>query len=221
MTMNDKIQFEKNATVLGLNGERVGLLERVVVNPGNNVLTDIVVRTGGLLKQEEKVVPVGLVADANYGQVMLSKEAGELDAFPAFEVERIIEEGEAQGESQALESEIRPALKGNPFLGMAVMPTPGRRIKTRIEQNIPEGTVALKEGATVYSVDGRQVGHVERVLADADRDTITHLVVSRGTFIRESKLVPIWWVSRLGEEKVHLRVNKNSVEGLADLPVAE
>jgi sporulation protein YlmC with PRC-barrel domain len=221
--MNNKNQFQKNATVLGVDGERVGLLDRVVVNPSNNVLTDIVVRTGSLLNQEEKVVPLGLVADANYDQILLSKEAGEVNALPPFKVERLVKEvGEEDSELAAeAERETRVMIAGNPVFGLPAMPTIRRDVRTHVEQNIPEGTVAMKEGAKVYTVDGRHVGDVEGVLADATRDTITHLVISRGLFIRELKMVPIWWVSLLGEEKVQLRVNRHSVENLADLPIAE
>lgn len=219
--MNNKIQFQKNATVLGIDGEQVGLLERVVVNPNTHALTDIVVRTGGFLKQEERVIPVGLVEDTSSDQILLNREAGDLDAFPPFEVERIVKEVGDEDPESAPDGEMRMMIAGNPVFGIPVMPTVRRGVQTQIEQNIPAGTVAMKEGAKVYTADGRHIGNVDRVLADPSMETITDLVVSRGIFIRESKLVPIKWVSSLGEEKVHLSMNRHSVEKLADLPMAE
>jgi sporulation protein YlmC with PRC-barrel domain len=47
--MITKIQLQKDAVVLSENGKKAGSLERVVVNPKTNVITDIVVRTGGLM----------------------------------------------------------------------------------------------------------------------------------------------------------------------------
>src|SRR5512134_3138381 len=82
MTMITKIQLQKDATVLAADGKQLGSLDRVVLNPSNNVLTNVVVRTGNLIKHEEKVVPIELVAETADYQILLSEEAGNLEAFP-------------------------------------------------------------------------------------------------------------------------------------------
>jgi uncharacterized protein YrrD len=91
---------------------------------------------------------------------------------------------------------------------------------TQIEQNIPAGTVAVKEGATVISAEGKHVGHMESVFADAAVEQITHLLISNGLITKEKKLLPIDWVTVLGEDEIHLRVNKLSVDELADVSAA-
>jgi uncharacterized protein YrrD len=78
----------------------------------------------------------------------------------------------------------------------------------------------MKEGAKVITAEGKNIGSVERVLADPMVDQVTDLLVSRGLFTKEAKLIPIHWVMSMGEDKVHLRVSRESVEDLADVPLA-
>ena len=218
--MDTKVQFQKSATILSANGKQLGSLERVVVNPSTRVLTDIVVRTGALLNQEEKVVPIELIAETNRSQIVLREEAGELKAFPLFEEQRIVSEKGNITPSSSGESS--PSLiVGYAALGTPVAQVPSeKRIVTHVEQNIPDGTVAMKEGAKVITAEGKNIGSVERVLVDPTLDQVTDLLVSRGLFTKEAKLVPIHWVMSMGEDKVHLRVNRESVDGLDSIPLA-
>src|SRR6185295_19741970 len=101
-----------------------------------------------------------------------------------------------------------------------VVPAPGEKFVTQIEQNIPDGTVALKEGAKVITADGKHVGNVERVLADSSVDQITDLVISTGLINKEMRLIPIKWVMTVDEDTVHLRVKKASIEDKDTTPIA-
>jgi len=213
--MDAKTQFQRNATILSAEGKQVGLIERVVVNPETNVLTDIVVRTGTLLKKEEKVVPVGLVDETAESQIVLREEAGELEGCPPFEEKRLVDE---HPNSSASTRKEPPLIVGYPALGTPMAPVPTEKIVTRIEQNIPAGTVALKEGAKVVTAEGKHVGNVERVLVDPSVDQVTHLLVSKGLFLKEAKLIPIVWVMAFGEDNVHLRVKKDAIESLEPVP---
>jgi len=214
--MDTKIQFQKKATVLAADGTQVGSIERVVVNTNSNVLTDIVVRKGGLLDQEEKVVPIGLVAETGESQIVLRDSAGTLEGFPDFEERRLVD-GHKNGESQS--TGAQPNVVGFPLMGAPVVAVPPTET-TRIEQNIPDGTVALKEGARVISAEGKHIGNVESVLADPEVDQVTHLKISTGMFAREKRLIPINWVMIVGEDEVHLRVNKAKVQESAAVPIA-
>jgi uncharacterized protein YrrD len=209
-----KIQLQRGASVLTAEGEQVGTLERVVVNPAHNVLTDIVVRTGGLLNSSEKVVPLGFVAETSEAQVLLREEAGDLETMPPFEEERLVE-----GHTRSTEGEQPPLVVGYPVAGAPVVQASFDEPTTRVEQNIPEGTVAVKEGAKVLTAEGKHVGNIERVLADPSAEEVTHLLISSGLLSKEMKLIPKKWISSWGEEKVHLRVKRDTVERLAETPL--
>lgn len=222
--MNTKIQFQRNAAVMVTNGQKVGSLHRIVVNPRNNVLTNIVVRTGTLLSQEEKVIPIDLVAEAGMDQIILHDRPGILQSLPPFEEERIVEENGALDQPAPLD-DMPLVMFGRPNVGMPSVGTPlitesgdqNEQFVTHIEQNIPVGTVAIKEGAKVLTAEGKHAGNVESVLADSSMAHITHLLVSNGLLTKEKKLLPIHWVTVLGEDEIRLGVKKSSVDELADV----
>lgn len=219
--MDTQIQFQKNAAVVRANGEQLGSLQRIVVNPRNNVLTNLVVRTGTLLNHEEKVVSIDLVAEATKDQIILHDRPGTLDSLPLFEERRIIEANESLDQNSPVD-DMPLVMFGRPNIGVPniVSPAatdPGEQFITHIEQNIPIGTVAIKEGAKVVTAEGKHAGNVESVLADSSMEQVTHFLVSNGLLTKEKKLLPIHWVTVLGEDEIRLGVKKSSVDELADV----
>lgn len=71
---------------------------------------------------------------------------------------------------------------------------------------ISDETVALKEGAKVISKDGEHIGNVEEVIIETAEDVATHIVVSKGFFLKDRKLVPSIWISDVDEDQVILSV---------------
>jgi len=216
--METKIQFQKNATVLSSIGKPVGSLERVVVNPESKVVTDIVVRTRVQFDHEDKVVPIELVDETNAGQVVLRDVADELKSFPPLEEKHLIDVDVNEEVDQA--TGLPRGVEGNPEYDPSIVSTREERFVTQFEQNIPRGTVAMREGAAVITADGKNVGNVISVLADASVDQITHLLIAKGVITNGKKLIPIKWVMKMGEDEVHLRVKKDSVEKLDTAPIA-
>jgi len=217
--MITKIQLQKDATILAEDGKKIGTLERVVLNPDINAVTDLVIRTGGLLNKEEKIVPMELVIETANDKVLLHGDAGDLQSFPPFEEERIVNEHGRNDDPLAFGGSPS-VVAGYPVVGTPTAQTPSRQIVTRLEKNIPEGMIAMKEGAAVLAVDGRQVGNVESVIAEPIMGQIMHFVVSSGLFSWTNKLIPIRWVRTIGEESIRLRVDKSAIENLVEEPVA-
>ena len=82
------------------------------------------------------------------------------------------------------------------------------------KQNIPEDTVALKEGTDVVSADGEKVGNVERLFLDGDSSRVIHFLVSQGALFKDRKLIPIDWVKSVEESTVYLTVPTKLLERL-------
>jgi sporulation protein YlmC with PRC-barrel domain len=217
--MENKIQLQKNAHVLASNAQEVGFLERVVLNPDWNVITHIVVRMGPFLNKEDRVVPIELVTDTTEDLVLLDADVSTAESMPLFEEKQLV--GEEQSVAAAASSDQQGTM---PFGESPVIVPPvldaDETYPTETVQNIPEGTVAMKGGAKIIAADGEHLGHVERILADSSVDQVTHLLISRGLFSKDLKIIPIKWVMRIGEENVYLNVNKGSVEGLDGIPLA-
>ncbi|MBI2331786.1 MAG: PRC-barrel domain-containing protein [Chloroflexi bacterium] len=214
--MDKKIQLEKNADVLNEKGEEIGSLERVVLNPETRVVTDLVVRTGAFLGKKEKVVPMDMVVEAKEHLVVLRDDKEMLDNLPPFEEKRMVSDIENPEFPQS-NSQVPPVIYGIPGTPPLNLPTPGEMLVTQTVQNIPEGTVAMKEGAKVIAIEGKHVGNVEGVVADPKADLITHLLISSGVLTKAIKLIPIQWVKALRENEVLLRVKKESLEEVNEI----
>ncbi len=207
--MERTILFQKNASVLTADGKQVGSLQRVVMHPETKVITDIVVQGGGLFSKEYRVVPIDMIAETAEAQIRLHEDAGEWKSLPLFEQKRLMDENEG---SHA--GDVAPVIYGVPGVGPALTTAYDDALVTALERNIPEGTVALKEGAKVYTSDDKHIGDVDRILADPSGDEATHLIISRGLLAKERKLIPIRWVEMLGEDTVHLGVTEAEVNAL-------
>jgi uncharacterized protein YrrD len=207
--------FQKNANVLSASGQQLGSLQRVVLHPETKVITDIVVQGGGLFHKEYRVIPIDQIAETNEDQIQLHANSGEWESFLLFEERRIVNDDETPLRPS---TDSHQVIYGVPGVGPAVVSGSGEQFTTQIEQNIPEGTVALKEGAKVYSADDKHVGNVERVLVDPSADRASHLIVTYGLLAQEKKLIPMSWVMMLGEEKVHLNVTEAQLKELDSTP---
>ena len=217
--MDTKVQFHKDAAVVTTSGKEVGSLERVVFSPESKMITHIVVRTGSLLDKADKIVPINVVAGTTEDQIKLLAEAGDLEGFPPFEEESVVDKKAGLDLPPASGSATR-GLIGSPEPDIPYVPAPGEEYVTQTKQNIPPETVALKEGAKVITSEGKHVGKVERVLANPEMNQVTHLLISKGMFPRETKLIPLEWVSTMTEDEVYLSVEEHRVSELSDLSIA-
>lgn len=211
--MITKIQLQKNATVLAENGKKIGSLERIVVNPETHVIVDLVVRTGGLLSQEEKIVPVELVVETAEDKILLHEDAGELEGFPPLEEMRMVSEHGDQTSESLHENIPTTTYGGFPAVGTPVAaPASKEQVIIRPEQNIPEGTVAMKVGAKVISADDKHIGNVESILAEPFMAQITRIYVSKGLLVKDTNVIPSQWILSMSEDTIHLRRNKAAIE---------
>lgn len=218
--MEAKIHFQKDAAILTANGQEVGSLERVVFSPASKMVTHIVVSTGSLLNKVEKVLPIDLVAQSTEDKVTLRDEVEDLESFHPFEEQRVVDK-KAGLDLPSTSGSTTPELIGYPEPDIPYIPAPGEQYVTQTGRNIPQGTVALKEGAKVMSADEKDVGRVERVLADPEMQHVTHLLISKGMFPQETKLIPMEWVTTMTDDEVYLQVDEHSVEELTDVSIAK
>lgn len=64
--------------------------------------------------------------------------------------------------------------------------------------------VELKEGTSVYTSDGEEVGKISRFVLDPQTNQVTHVVVQRGWLLSEDKVVPINMINSATEDRVQL-----------------
>ena len=217
------MQFAENAEVHASNGEKVGRIDRVVIDPDSKELTHIVVKKGFLFTKD-KVIPIDHVDASDENRVVLKEGTGDPDDFPDFEESHYIPAEEAESFAKRNMGAARPLAWYYPLPGgawwrrrMGGYPGyPEPAYVRRTETNIPEGTVPLEEGAKVVSSDGDRVGKVERVYAEEEEQRVTHLLISHGLLSKERKLIPSMWVKHVLGDEVRLSISRNFVEQLPE-----
>lgn len=73
----------------------------------------------------------------------------------------------------------------------------------------------LKEGAGVYTPGDEQVGEISGFVLDPGTNEVTHLVVKKGTFFPEDRVIPFDMVRSTEEDKVILNQEIEDVDELS------
>jgi uncharacterized protein YrrD len=220
------MQFKENADVLTSDDEKVGRIDRVVIDPKSLEVTHLVVKKGFLFTKD-KVIPVDLVeATAEKGVVLKAGTEGP-DELPDFEETHHVPVEDVASFRRERPEYNRPLIWYGPLGGIpwwersAYPGYPRPAFVKRTDRNIPEGTIPLQEGAKVLSRNGDRVGEVERIYAEPDEQRATHLLISRGLLSKEKKLVPSHWVDHVLEDEVRLSVESDFLEQLPDMASSE
>ena len=209
------MRFKKGAEVFSGEGEKIGTLDLIVIDPRTREVSNLVVEKGFLFKTD-KVIPITLVDLDIEDRIILKKTNQDiLEDFPDFETSYYVPLDQPDNpfeidiEASYLYPPLHPGLTTGGYIGY---PRPQYVLKT--DQDIPEGTVALEEGAKLISRDGKHVGNVEEIFTDSQDQRVTHLVVSEGFLLKEHKLIPAAWIENVTEDEIHLSVNAGVFERL-------
>lgn len=212
------MQFKQGTAVFTQDGKEAGHIDRVVIDPRTKRATHIVVRKG-ILFTEDKVVPIKLVATGQVEQIVLKADTDKLNQLPSYvETHYILLNEEELGRDGIEAKNFVPAVYWYPpYFEAPIAPYVEPPYIPETKVNIPEGTVAVKEGAKVISRDDIHVGNVEQILTSALSDRVTHLVISKGLLMKEKKMIPVEWADSLAEDKVRLAVRARTIQQLPSL----
>lgn len=207
------MRFEQGADVYTAESNKIGEINRVIIDPKTNEVTHVVVQKGFLLTVD-KVVPISLIGPTIEDRVTLRENAGDLEALPDFEETHYVLSSEEKLFWYPPTRSMWWHTGG--YLGFTGSFYPIPPYVAQTERNIPEGTVALKDGAKVISSGGKHVGNVETILIDPQENRATHLVISKGLLSKERKLIPTSWVSIVMSDEIHLAVDSGVIEELRE-----
>ncbi|MBA3871683.1 MAG: DUF2171 domain-containing protein [Anaerolineae bacterium] len=216
------MQFKQGANVSTYDGKSVGSMDRVVLNPKTKEVTHIVVRKGFLFS-EDKIIPLDLVASATEDKVTLRQDATDLDKLSPFEEVHYVPLDETEARAAEYPAGwAMPFYWNQPLAGSLSYPDYAQAYvnqqpyRSETEKNIPEDTVALKEGARVISDDDQHVGNVDRVFTQSENDRASHFLISAGLIFKDHKLVPTTWIHDIQEDEVHLNVSAATLKNLPE-----
>lgn len=214
------MQFKEGTDVTTFDGEKIGTLKRIVLDPRTKDVTHIVVQRGFLIT-EEKLLPIDLIRAATPDAITLRPGIQDLDTLRDFEEVHYVPLDDETVRTLYPTGTIdtaQPLFWYPPVTAMRSYPpgAPEEGYMTQVEQNIPDNTVALKEGANVISADGEHVGDIERILVDPQAERATHFIIKEGLIFKERKLIPATWVSTVGEDEVFLAVGTRVIDRLSE-----
>jgi uncharacterized protein YrrD len=219
------MQLKQNAIVKNMQGDKLAHIERVVIDPRDKQVTHLVAEKG-LFFKTAKVIPIDMVDKANKEEVVLMQSVDDLDSLPDFETEHHIPARVQDAKNEISEQQVETLYWYSPTptrswwgerAGFAQYPNflkPPYVVTT--ERNIPEGTVPLKEGAKIFSSDGNLMGNLEKVYTQAPENRAAYLLLSKGSFAEEKKLIPTAWISTILEDKIHLSVKTAIISNLPE-----
>lgn len=209
------MRFVKGAEVFTAEGEKIGTISRIVIDAKTRDVTDLVVERGALLK-DEKVIPVGLVDLENEDRIRLRETNQNVDDFLDYETTHYVPLDQADVPYENIDTYYWYPPANFRTLTGGLLPGIRPDYIPQTETSIPEGRIAISEGAQVISADEEHIGNVEQVIANSETNNVTHFVVGKGFLLKEHKLVPSQWVSRVDEGKVYLSVEARLFERLPD-----
>lgn len=204
--------FKQGIDVFASDNEKVGTLDRVVMDPKTKEVTHIIVREGFLFT-EDKVVPMDLISSVTDERITLQGSKEHLDELPDYEETHYVPHDAAVDDDMNTLYWYPPADDLGGYGRYAFYPQ--SQYLRQTEKNIPEGMVALAEGTKVITEDGVQAGNIETLVTDPN-EHVTHLVLSSGLLMKERKIIPSHWLSTVAEDEVHLSVNSRLLERLPE-----
>jgi len=209
------LRLIKDARVFSSMGEKVGTLERVVLDPETMEVSALIVKRG-VFPAQSTVIPISFV-ELGEKQIKLNKTVIELEKLPEYNETYYVSTGQgvkSDEEAEAVYWYPPPNVAWWVMGGRNFYPKP--RYVHKTEANLPEGTVALEEGAMVVSKDGEEVGSIERVIVETSENLATHFVVCKGLLFKEYKLIPTIWISNVTDDKVYLLIGSSTLDKLID-----
>jgi hypothetical protein len=195
------MRFDLETEVRFPNGERAGILRRVVLDQEGTV-ESVVLTTDDLISRSV-IVPVSAFSEAPGNVLQINMKEHDLARLPEFieELEPAVPEG----------WEFTPP-DGDPVPGADIFPaTMYEPIMPVFEvTNLPEGLLSLSQNTEIYCLDGRW-GIVDEVLTDENGHATAF--IGRSDEVDElDRVIPLALVSEYNNDAVILNCN------IADLP---
>jgi uncharacterized protein YrrD len=198
-------------TVLSSDGQKIGAIDRVVLNPSDNHVEQFIVHRGILL-DDDKIVDRAAIDRVDGDRVYLSIDAESAHRLPRFEL------GLLAGELESGYPEVIPGpyqsmiLFSSPPVGQTYLDNgslfrldPLEGTADHPEQSYREGGVLIGKGAEVFGSDDQRIGHVQEV-DYGDDGALVSVVVQTGLVRHHNVTISAESIARIGDEEIILKI---------------
>jgi uncharacterized protein YrrD len=208
------------ADVYSSDGEKLGAVHAIVLQPGSNEVTHLAVDAGPHFPEpgfgDPKVVTVEIAHLKSVAGDRIDLDIAE-SAFrdmPLYEHSHFFQAPDAQQppEESGLGGRVWNA-------GMAIaaslaslgsgLAVPAEHLtKASFERSILEGSPVWRNEPNT------EIGEVERVLVDQKTDQIAALVIKRGGLFQHEVVLPIRYVTEISDGVIHAQLSDEEIDGL-------
>lgn len=209
------MDIDIGADVFVASGEKMGTVERVIVDRLSWEVSDIVVHTD-FVASDDFIVPVSMIAESAKGEVRLRATIDQLRQMPHYvEAEFEVPPPGAADVLAYNPGNIVVPIKP-PFPPPYPVPPPPPPL-SELASEVGAEPFQLSEGTEVEALDG-PIGTVDDVLLDTYEDRITAFVVRRSGILGKDVTIPVEWISDANEYRVKVAATKAQIEHLLGPP---
>lgn len=192
-----------NAKVACLEGP-CGHSVLVLLKPTTREITHVAISNDSS-PETEYLVSVDHIAKSTRDQIRLNCSREEVSKMPVFAREEVIP------------SDLM-GFSGGPYMMWPYYPLAAACVTVE-KEHIPADELVIQRGARVEASDGH-VGCVDEFLINPGNDQITHLVMRQGHFWGQKDVtIPASRLDHYQDNTVCLKLNKQDIEKLSDIPV--
>lgn len=200
-------QFRLGAAVHCSDG-KCGEIIGFIVDPITKSMTHIAVHHRHHLDESEWLVPIDAVTSATYDEVHLACSQAEMTAMEPFIKTRYVDRPHPDYADY----------QSGEYMAPYVTDGAGGAVAEDYEA-VPRGEFAIHRGYSVIAADG-PIGHVGELVVDPEGGRVTHIVLQEGHLWGKREIaVPVPEIERADAGEVRLKLDKASVEALADFEV--
>lgn len=206
------MQLTFGNTVFSSDGEKIGVVEEVIVNPTCRTLTHLVIRKG-LFFQSDQIIHIDQVKTNNTEGIFLKINAVEVEKQSA---EYCAEEYMDLSPIETETASIPQKVWRKPLTEAATIVPPGFcGVEVPPDLIIEGEEVTLLHDSRVFSEDGTPLGKIDSLLSDED-GKLSHVVVSSGVIFPRPKLVPAEWLSSFNDNSITINMSVEELKNLSD-----
>ena len=192
-----------NAKVTCLDGPS-GQSHYLVLNPTNEEITHIVVGDDNSSSDREYLVSIDRIVESTPESLQVNCSCESLAKMPIFKQEEFIV------------SDLN-GINGS-FTMLWPYATPEANYITFENEHIPANELTFRRGSSVEATDGH-AGHVDEFLINPINNTITHIILRDGHLWGQKNItIPLSQINRIEEDKVWLKLDKQSIAALPAIP---
>ncbi len=212
------MRVDLDAKVRTRDGEAAGRVQRAIVDPGANEVTDFVISTGGLFGHDVLVPRERLEAASREGDsIRLDLSLDELKGMPRYEP------ADYTVPATGWEPPVGYAYPVAGFVWPSGYLWPGEPAAAQRRDDFDgELSPAIEKGTVVRDRAGDEVGVVDDVRFDPDTGRLQALVVRAGGRIQtffgggETREIDRADVERVDESNIYLRLDKDAIMSSLD-----